>query len=85
MMAFLSDIEVEDIVNRYGLPKFTDKTITNIKKLTDELKNSRNKKYAESYEEYGKDAAAIAFPLFNAQRKNYRFTIHSKYYQQNNR
>ncbi len=65
MLAFLSNHQIESIIKRYGLPQFTEKTITNEKVLMAELKRIEAQRYAESYEEYGKDAAAIAFPLFD--------------------
>ena len=34
-------------------------------KLIKELEHVKRRGYAESREEYGKDAAALAFPLFN--------------------
>lgn len=63
MLAFLSKDQVAAIVDQYGLPSFTVNTITDGHALEVQLANVRDQGYAESYEEYGRDAASIAFPL----------------------
>jgi len=65
LMAYLSSSEIDTIIKRHGLLRFTPNTIANKKGLIIELKNVRKRGYAESREEYGKDAAALAFPIFN--------------------
>jgi len=69
LMAYLAPSEIDIIITRYGLPAFTDNTITNKKHLLDELRKIRERGYAESREEFGKDAAALAFPVFDGNRR----------------
>jgi DNA-binding IclR family transcriptional regulator len=65
LMAYLPGREIDAIIKRHGLPGFTPNTITNKEMLIKELEHVRRRGYAESREEYGKDAAALAFPLCN--------------------
>lgn len=65
LLAFLPQQEIDNIVAKHGLPKFTSNTITQKTKLVKELEEIRKNGYAESREEYGKEAASIAFPIFN--------------------
>ena len=63
MMAFQDEKTIHDIIARHGLPQFTSHTITDEKVLIGQLETVRSRGYAESREEYGRDAAAIAFPI----------------------
>ncbi len=63
LMAYLPGKEIDAIIKNHGLPKFTPNTITDKDRLMIELENVRKRGYAESREEYGKDAAALAFPV----------------------
>lgn len=65
LLAHRSAQEIDDILSRYGLPRFTQNTITQKKKLLAELGRIRKDGYGESREEYGADSAALAFPIFN--------------------
>lgn len=64
LMAYLPRTEIDVIIKRHGLPRFTPNTMTDKEKFMIELENVRRSGYAESREEYGKDAAALAFPIF---------------------
>jgi IclR family KDG regulon transcriptional repressor len=66
LMAYLPSDEVEEIIRRHGLPRFTPRTIIHRERLLAELADIREKGYGESREEFGKDAAAVAFPVFDA-------------------
>jgi IclR family KDG regulon transcriptional repressor len=65
LMAYRSEAEVEEIISRYGLPRFTPNTITQKERLFTKLKKIRTNGYGESRNEFGIDAAALAFPIFN--------------------
>ena len=65
MLAYLTEDQVNNIIRKYGLERFTDNTITDVDVLRRELNLIRERGFAVSYEEYGKDAASIGFPLFN--------------------
>jgi len=69
LLAFLPPAELDSIIDKYGLPPFTKNTITDRNTLTRELETIRSRGYGESWEEYGKDAAALAFPILNGQNK----------------
>ncbi len=65
LMAYRSEDEIEEIIARYGLTRFTSNTITQKEKLFAKLKEIRINGYGESRNEFGIDAAALAFPIFN--------------------
>jgi IclR family transcriptional regulator, KDG regulon repressor len=65
LMAYRSEAEIEEIISRYGLPRFTPNTITQKEQLFVKLKEIRANGYGESRNEFGLDAAALAFPVFN--------------------
>jgi DNA-binding IclR family transcriptional regulator len=65
LLAYLGKGEVEEIIRRHGLQRFTPNTITQKEKLFAELREVRRRGYAESREEYGREAASVAFPLFD--------------------
>jgi DNA-binding IclR family transcriptional regulator len=69
LMAYLPREEIDAIITKHGLPGFTPNTITKKERLIVELDRVRERGYAESREEYGKDAAALAFPIFNGKRE----------------
>jgi DNA-binding IclR family transcriptional regulator len=70
LMAYLPQMEIDAILKRYGLPRFTPNTITDKERLMRELENVKKRGYAESREEFGKDAAALAFPIFTGRAKD---------------
>jgi IclR family KDG regulon transcriptional repressor len=65
LMAYRSTEEIREVISRHGLPRFTSNTITQKKRLMMELAKIREQGYGESQAEYGMDAAALAFPIFN--------------------
>jgi IclR family KDG regulon transcriptional repressor len=66
-MAYHSRHEIEEMVSWHGLPRFTPNTITQKERLMAELAGIRERGYGESREEFGKEAAALAFPILNRQ------------------
>jgi DNA-binding IclR family transcriptional regulator len=69
LLAYLGKDQIEEIVHRHGLPRFTRNTITQKEKLFRKLAEIKRKGYGESREEYGKEAASVAFPLFDGTGK----------------
>ena len=67
LMAYHPQHEVKEIISRHGLPRFTPNTITQKERLMAELAGIRERGYGESREEFGKEAAALAFPILNRQ------------------
>ena len=65
LMAYHSHREIEEMLSRHGLPRFTPNTITQKERLMAELARIRERGYGESREEFGKEAAALAFPILN--------------------
>jgi len=69
LLAYLPEDETEAIIRKHGLPRFTPNTIIRKGKLLAELRVVKAKGYAESREEYGKEAASLAFPVFNGKAR----------------
>jgi DNA-binding IclR family transcriptional regulator len=69
LLAYMEKGQIEALVRRHGLPRFTQNTITQKEKLFAELAEIRERGYGESREEYGKEAASVAFPLFDVTGK----------------
>jgi IclR family pca regulon transcriptional regulator len=65
MLAYLSEVQLEDILRQIHFEKKTVKTISSIKVLKDELKNIRQKGFALNDEELEAGLFAIAAPLRN--------------------
>ncbi len=65
IMAHLSEKDIDDVISRYGLPKYTSKTITDRDKLLAELDRIRQNRFAESRQEFGPEGISLAFPIFN--------------------
>lgn len=63
ILAAHSDDRVEAIVERHGLPKKTDQTITSVDGLLDELATIRDRGYAFDQEEHIDRLHAIAVPI----------------------
>ena len=64
-MAYLSDKEIDAVIKRHGLSRFTPKTITQKKKLFVELNRIKDNGYANSRQEFGPEGVSLAFPIFN--------------------
>ena len=69
ILASMEPEEADLIIQKYGLPKFTSKTITSKEILFSQLDQIRKKGFGESRNEYGKDAAALAFPILNSNKE----------------
>jgi DNA-binding IclR family transcriptional regulator len=65
LLAFLPEKRQEEILTRTNFQPFTNKTITDIKILQEELKTIRKQGYAFSDGEWVEDAAGIAAPIFD--------------------
>ena len=65
ILAYLDEHKQEEIVKTIGLPKLTDKTITQWEILKEDLKNIRSKGIAVSNSEVDPGVVAIAAPLFD--------------------
>lgn len=64
IFAQFSDERFEDIVDQRGLREFTDKTITDVDSLVEELTRIREQEYASEREELTEGIASIAAPVF---------------------
>jgi len=69
LLAYLSEEKRKDILDKKGLPRLTDKTITNRKKLEGELCKVREQGFALDRGENEKDVRCIAAPIRNYQGK----------------
>jgi DNA-binding IclR family transcriptional regulator len=69
LLAYMDPEDAESIIKKSGLPKYTSKTITDKKTLFAQLDLLRKNGVGESRNEYGKDAAALAFPIFNGKNE----------------
>jgi len=65
MIAFLPEDELQQIIDRRGLPGFTDKTITSLAKLKRELSSVRKQGYAVDDEEYTVGVRCVAAPVWS--------------------
>ena len=63
ILAYLPRERVEEIVDRWGLPKATENTITEEEALFEELERIRDRGYATDHEERTKGLACIAAPI----------------------
>ncbi len=65
ILAFLPDQEVEAIAAATGLPRLTDRTITSIERLREELEVIRTRGYSIDDGENEEGARCIGAPIFN--------------------
>lgn len=63
VLAFQSNERIEEIVDRYGLPRRTENTITSIDHLLDEVERIRERGYALNEEESVQGLRAVAAPI----------------------
>jgi DNA-binding IclR family transcriptional regulator len=63
ILAHYSSSRVDRIVDQYGLPAFTDRTITTKSELRDELEQIREAGVSYEYGEYHSGMATIAVPV----------------------
>lgn len=68
LLAFLTLDEIEETIKN-GMDKFTENTITNKKKLMEELKKIREKGYAFDDEERMNGVRCVASPIFNSKKE----------------
>lgn len=69
IMAYLSEEEIDWIIKEKGLPKYTDKTITDAKKLKGELKKIRSCGFAIDNGEGEEEIRCVAAPVFDYKKK----------------
>ncbi|WP_336339465.1 IclR family transcriptional regulator [Haloarcula brevis] len=65
MLAFRPREEVDDIIDRHGLPQVTDKTITDREELYEKLDEIHERGYAYDDEERVKGMRCVAAPITN--------------------
>lgn len=65
ILAHLSEGEVHSILDKHGLPKHTDHTITDKEKFLEELKKVNREGYAVEIEENEVGISCIAVPIFD--------------------
>ncbi len=70
LLAYLDQEEQEKVIKEKGLSRFTENTITNKKKLREELSKVRGQGFAEDREEHEKDVRCLATPI-----KDHRGTV----------
>jgi IclR family acetate operon transcriptional repressor len=64
VLSTLSDAEIEAVVDRWGLPKRTEQTITDRDELFAEVETIRERGWAYSEGEYVDGLAAVAMPVY---------------------
>lgn len=64
LLAHQSEDRIEEIIDRYGLPQATEKTLTTPEALHAELQEIREQGYAIEDEEHWENIRAIAVPTF---------------------
>lgn len=69
ILAFLEQTKIKKIIQKVGLPRFTDKTITQEKRLMEELEKIKEQGYAIDRGEHEMNCYCIASPIFNARGK----------------
>jgi DNA-binding IclR family transcriptional regulator len=78
LLAFLEKSAVQRLLEKIEFIRFTPQSISNKKQLVAELSKIQRQGYAESREEFFKDAAALSFPLFAADGRILAvYSIHS--------
>ena len=63
ILAYLPEDDVHDIIDRQGLPAYSDNTITNREELFEDLERVRDRGYAYNFEENETGVHAIAAPV----------------------
>ncbi|MFI2664226.1 IclR family transcriptional regulator [Micromonospora carbonacea] len=64
-LAFLSEEEIDSYCQRNSLPVFTEQTITDPRRLRDDLASARERGYTSSLGERQASAASVAAPVLN--------------------
>ncbi|MFB6184797.1 MAG: IclR family transcriptional regulator [Haloarculaceae archaeon] len=65
MLAYLPDEAVSRIIDRHGLPRMTDNTITDERQLRDELEEVKERGFAYNVEENTDQICCIAAPILD--------------------
>jgi IclR family transcriptional regulator, KDG regulon repressor len=63
IMSSMSDDLIREIIDRKGLPRHTDRSITDTDQFIEEIKSVREKGYAVDFEEFMPGVRAVAAPL----------------------
>jgi IclR family KDG regulon transcriptional repressor len=69
MLAYLPEEKVKEILSGNKLRRFTNDTITDIKKLNAEIEEVRRNGYSRDNGEYMENICCIGFPIFNADQQ----------------
>ncbi len=69
LISDLSDEDLQQIVNKHGLKKYTSRTITTLDDLLVELERVKHNQYAIDYEEREDGVVCVAAPVYNSARK----------------
>lgn len=65
IISYLPEDELAKIIERVGLPKYTDRTITDAAALNEELKATRERGFSIDSEEHEEDTFCVGAPIFN--------------------
>jgi len=63
LLATMDEDKVIEIIKEQGLPKYTEKSITDQEEFIKEIRNTRNNGYAVDYEEYISGVRAVAVSI----------------------
>jgi IclR family acetate operon transcriptional repressor len=63
MLAYMSEKDVDEIIERHGLPKYTENTITDRDQLFEELREIRRRGHAFERSEHLKGVRSVATPV----------------------
>lgn len=69
LISELSKEDIEQIVHKHGLKKYTLRTITSLENLLEELEKVKKQQYAIDQEEREEGVVCVAAPIFNRARK----------------
>ena len=69
LLAYVKESELEDIISKKGLIKFTENTITDPEKIKEELKKIREQGYSLDLEEMEEGVNCVAVPIKNYENK----------------
>lgn len=67
VLAWLSESQVDKIIQKEGLPALTEKSITKPKVFLEELRTVRKRGYAADCEEYNEKMHAVSAPVFKSE------------------
>lgn len=64
ILAYLPDAEIDEIIKRNGMPRFTNNTVGKYSDLLQDLALTRHRGYATDHEELEKGLCGVAAPVF---------------------